>query len=87
VFSVGLLAAPLAIDDKQHVRLPLKVSTPDEPSAVDEDLAAAFVANRIGDTSAAHPPPSLLLVLFSMTRDDQCNARTQRNLILSLERI
>jgi hypothetical protein len=57
--NVGLLAAPSAIDYKQQVRLALKVSTPDESSAVDEDLAAAFVANRVGYTSATHSPPHL----------------------------
>jgi len=55
--NIGLPAAPSAIDYKQHVRLALKVGTPDESSAIDEDLAAAFVANRIGDTSPAHPSP------------------------------
>jgi hypothetical protein len=87
LFSDGLLAAPLAIDDKQHVRLALKVGTADESSAIDQDLAAAFVANRIGYTSSAHPPPSPLGVLFSMARERQSDAQTHCNLILVLGRI
>jgi hypothetical protein len=56
--NISLLAALLAINYKEHVGLALKVSTPDESSAIGQDLAAAFVANRIGYTSLSHPPPS-----------------------------
>ncbi len=54
--NIGLLAAPSAIDYKQQVQLALKVGTPDESSGIEQDLDAAFVADRIGDTSVTHSP-------------------------------
>ncbi|HLM98825.1 MAG TPA: hypothetical protein VK335_06065 [Bryobacteraceae bacterium] len=51
-----MLAAPSAIDYKQQVQLALKVGTPDESSGIEQDLDAAFVADRIGDTSVTHSP-------------------------------
>jgi hypothetical protein len=53
--NIGLLAALSARDYKQQVRPASKVGTPDESSGIDQDLSAAFVANRIGDIFASHP--------------------------------
>jgi hypothetical protein len=86
--NIGLLAALSAKDYEQQVQLALKVGTPNEPSGIEQDLDAAFVADRIGDTSVTHSPLlTFLRVLFSMTRNNQCNAQTHCNLILALGRI
>jgi len=85
--SISLLAALSAIDHKQHVWLAFKVGAPDESSGVDQDLPAAFVTNRISDTSAVHSSIAPVRVLFSMTREYQCDAKMQCNLISALGRI
>jgi hypothetical protein len=84
--NIGLLAAPSAIDYKQHVRLALKVSTPDESCDLDQDFPAAFVADRIIGTSPTHALPSPY-VLLSMTASLPYSVRTQCNLISALGRI
>jgi hypothetical protein len=82
-----LLTTLSAIDDKQHFRLALKVGTPDESSGIDQDPVAAFAANRIGDTFAAHSSPSPYESCLLGRASVLSSAQPQCNLILALGRI
>jgi len=68
--GVGSLPAILTENHKQHIRPSGKVCAPDESTGIDRNFSAAFMADRIRDSSMGHSLPTLSGDVSSMTDGD-----------------